>query len=123
MAWCLQADDWHEPMRKVYETYARQYHWVHTFPNAAMAVIGLLFGKGDFEETLRITALCGLDADTTASQVGALMGVIVGEARIPAKWKEPLGDRLETFVEGFESIRISKMADRTIKVNRSFSKV
>ena len=121
IAWCLQADDWHEPMRKVYETYARQYHWVHTFPNAAMAVIGLWFGKGDFEETLCITAQCGLDADTTSSQVGAVMGVLVGKARIPTKWKEPLGDRLETFVEGFESLSITIMADRTIKVHRSFS--
>ena len=123
MAWSAQADDWHEPMRKVYETYGRQYHWVHTFPNAAMMVIGLLFGKGDFEESLRITALCGLDADTTTSQVGALMGVIVGEAKIPAKWKEPLDDRLETYVEGFEKLRISEMADKSIKVNQSLSKV
>jgi ADP-ribosylglycohydrolase len=123
MDWCSQADDWHEPMRKVYETYARQYHWVHTFPNAAMAVIGLLFGKGDFEEALRITAMCGLDADTTASQVGALMGVIVGESGIPTKWKEPLADRVETFVEGFERSRISKMADKTCKVKQLFSKV
>lgn len=123
MVWCSQTDDWHEPMRKVYDTYARQYHWVHTFPNAAMVVIGLLFGKGDFEEALRITALCGLDADTTASQVGALMGVIVGESGIPAKWKDPLGDRLETYVEGFERLLISKMADKTIKANQSFSKI
>jgi ADP-ribosylglycohydrolase len=88
-----------------------------------MAVIGLLFGKGDFEEALRITAMCGLDADTTASQVGALMGVIVGESGIPTKWKEPLADRVETFVEGFERSRISKMADKTCKVKQLFSKV
>ena len=123
MDWCAQADDWHEPMRKVYETYARQYHWVHSFPNAAMMVIGLLFGKGDFEETLRITALCGLDADTTASQVGALMGEIVGESGIPAKWKYPLGDRVETYVEGFEKMKISDIADKTCKVGNLISKV
>jgi ADP-ribosylglycohydrolase len=116
MVWCAQAEDWHEPMRKVYETYARQYHWVHTFPNAAMMVIGLLFGKGDFKEALRVTALCGLDADTTASQAGAVMGVIVGESGIPAKWKDPLGDRLETFVEGFERKKVSKMASKTINL-------
>ena len=120
MEWCKLADDWHAPMRRVHETYGQQYHWVHSFPNAAMMVIGLLFGKGDFEETLRITTQCGQDADTTASQVGALMGVIVGESGIPAKWKDPLGDRLETYVEGFERLRISKMADKTFKVNRSF---
>jgi ADP-ribosylglycohydrolase len=116
MAWCTQADDWHEPMCRVYETYATQYHWVHTFPNAAIAVIGLLFGKGDFEESLRITALCGLDADTTASQVGALMGVILGESGIPAKWKDPLGDRLETYVEGYESMRITELVKKVIEL-------
>jgi len=86
-------------------------------------VFGLLFSQGDFEEALRIIALCGLDADTTASQVGALMGVIVGASGIPAKWKEPLDDRLEMYVEGFERLRILKMVDKTIKANRSFSKI
>ena len=120
MVWCAQADDWRIPMRKVYETYAKQYHWVHTFPNAAMAVIGLLFGRGDFEETLRITALCGLDTDTTASQVGALVGVILGESGIPAKWKDPLGDRVETYVEGFERMKIPKLAEITCQVEQLF---
>jgi len=123
MAWCAQADDWHEAMRKVYETCVRQYHWVHTFPNAAMAVIGLLFGKGDFEETLRITALCGLDADTTASQVGAVIGGIVGESRIPAKWKDPLGDRVETYVEGFEKMKISELTRKTINKRNQLDKL
>jgi ADP-ribosylglycohydrolase len=100
-------------MRRVYETYAKQFHWVHTFPNAAMAVIGLLYGKGDFSETLRITALCGLDTDTSASMVGALMGVIVGASGIPARWKDPLDDSVETYVEGFERMRISELATKT----------
>ena len=120
MAWCAQAQDWHEPMRRVYATYAQQYHWVHTFPNAAMAVIGLLFGKGDFEETLRITTLCGLDADTTAGQVGALLGVMLGESGIPAKWKDPLGDCVEMFAEGYERVRISELTEKTIKIRNQF---
>ena len=48
MDWCAQADDWREPMQRVYETYAQQYHWVHTFPNAAMMVIGLLVRQRRF---------------------------------------------------------------------------
>ncbi len=121
MAWCAQAHDWQAPMRRVYETYARQYHWVHTFPNAAMLVIGLLFGQGDFEEALRITALCGLDADTTASQVGAVMGVIVGASGIPAKWKDPIGTKLRTYVIGFEEIDVNDLIKMTLNSKAQIS--
>ena len=98
MDWCSQADDWHEPMRKVF-----------MIPTPAVPLGAYLSQRchGGHRAVVRHKAIlkrrcasprmCGLDADTTASQVGALMGVIVGEARIPAKWKEPLGDRLETY--------------------------
>jgi len=119
MDWCASANNWHEPMRKVYETYARQYHWVHTFPNIAMVVIGLFFGGGDFAEALHFTALCGLDANCTAGQAAALMGVLLGAEKIPEKWKDPLQDKFEIYIRKFESLIISDIAKKTIKNNQN----
>jgi len=87
-----------------------------------MLAIRLLFGQGEFEETLRITALRGLDADTTASQASAVMGVIVGAAGIPAKWKDPLGDQVETHVEGFEKVKISELSEKIIRAKNHFER-
>ena len=113
--WCQASPDWRVPMQRVYETWGTRYHWVHTFPNIALVVIGLLYGAGDFERTLRITARCGLDTDCNAGQAAAILGTILGAAAIPPEWKDPLGDRLETYVVGYEHLNISTLAARTCR--------
>ena len=58
--------------------------------NAGMIFIGLIYGENDFEKTLKITSLCGLDGDCTASTVGGLMGLIDGFDALPQKYKDYL---------------------------------
>ena len=56
--------------------------------NAGMIFIGLLYGKNDFEKSVKITSLCGLDGDCTAATVGGLLGLIVGFDALPQKYKD-----------------------------------
>ncbi|WP_153797239.1 ADP-ribosylglycohydrolase family protein [Foetidibacter luteolus] len=58
--------------------------------NAAYVVIGLLYGKGDFTQTLEITTRCGQDADCNPSSSGGILGTILGYDKIPAYWKQGL---------------------------------
>lgn len=55
--------------------------------NAAYVVIGLLYGHGDFTNTLEISTRCGQDADCNASTAGGVLGTILGYRNIPAYWK------------------------------------
>jgi hypothetical protein len=55
--------------------------------NAAYVVIGLLYGKGDFTQTLEITTRCGQDADCNPSSAGGILGTVLGYNKIPAYWK------------------------------------
>jgi hypothetical protein len=55
--------------------------------NAAYVVIGLLYGKGDFTQTLEITTRCGQDADCNPSSAGGILGTVLGYSNIPAYWK------------------------------------
>ncbi|HEX5025205.1 MAG TPA: ADP-ribosylglycohydrolase family protein [Agriterribacter sp.] len=55
--------------------------------NAAYVVIGLLYGKGDFTQTLEITTRCGQDADCNPSSAGGILGTVIGYDKIPAYWK------------------------------------
>ena len=64
--------------------------------NVAIAVIGLLWGKGDFTKSLCIAANCGEDTDCTAGFIGALMGILRGTAGIDSKWTDPIGDEIKT---------------------------
>lgn len=59
--------------------------------NVAFAMIGLLYGEGDFGRTIRIATNCGDDTDCTAATAGAVMGILYGAEAIPEKWVAPIG--------------------------------
>ncbi len=64
--------------------------------NMAIVIIGLLYGKGDFGDSLCITVNCGEDTDSTAATVGSILGIMHGIDAIPEKWKSPIGRKIKT---------------------------
>ncbi|MDD4494382.1 MAG: ADP-ribosylglycohydrolase family protein [Eubacteriales bacterium] len=58
--------------------------------NAAYVLIGLLYGNGDFENSMKITMQCGQDSDCNPSTVGSILGNYMGLSNIPDKWKSAL---------------------------------
>lgn len=63
--------------------------------NAGMIFLGLVYGENDFEKSLKITSLAGLDGDCTAATVGGLLGVMLGYENLPEKYKNYLsGDSI-----------------------------
>jgi len=63
--------------------------------NTAYVVIGLLYGKGDFTNTMEITTRCGQDADCNPSSAGGILGTLLGYDGIPAYWKQGLKEAEE----------------------------
>jgi ADP-ribosylglycohydrolase len=118
IAWCDESGSWLEAWQKAEASHAGRYHPVHAFPAICAVVIGLLFGGGDFERATCITAMCGLDTDCSAGQTAAIMGTILGGSRIPAKWKDPIGDDFETFVVGYERLKTSEVAAWTYRLGQ-----
>ena len=68
--------------------------WFQAPANVAFAVIGLLYGEGDFGKSICTAVNCGDDTDCTAATVGALLGIIQGGNAIPEKWKAAIGDAI-----------------------------
>lgn len=58
--------------------------------NSAYVTIGLLYGHGDFGESVRISTRCGQDADCNPSTVAGILGTMIGYSHIPDYWKNPL---------------------------------
>jgi hypothetical protein len=54
--------------------------------NGAYIAIGLLYGGGDFDKTLEITARCGQDADCNPSNAAGVLGALYGYTRIPERY-------------------------------------
>jgi ADP-ribosylglycohydrolase len=67
----------------------------HIIPNAAVMILGLLYGEGDFSRTLTITTMCGWDTDCNAGNAGAIVGVLCGLGGIDYEtWRKPINDFL-----------------------------
>jgi hypothetical protein len=89
-AWCRECPDWHDARKKIHDKYTLHnnelpdkngYHL-----NTAAVVAGLIYGKGDFAETLRMVFNIGWDADCTAATAGTVVGVMKG-----GKWFDDKG--------------------------------
>lgn len=65
----------------------------HIIPNAAVMILAMLYGKGDFEDTINICNMCGWDTDCNVGNVGCIMGVACGLEGIDYdKWAKPIND-------------------------------
>lgn len=60
--------------------------------NTSFVALSLLYGENDFERSMLLGVNCGYDTDCTAATVGAILGLIYGYEKIPAAWKEKIGD-------------------------------
>ena len=64
--------------------------------NMGILIIGLLYGEGNFDNSLCITVNCGEDTDCTGATLGAIYGIIHGIESIPERWIEPIGRGIKT---------------------------
>ena len=67
----------------------------HIIPNSAVMILSLLYGEGDFSDTLNICNMCGWDTDCNVGNIATIMGVRCGLDAIDYhKWRRPINDFL-----------------------------
>ena len=67
-------------------------NFTHAPLNVALTIWALWYGEGDFERSILLAANGGYDTDCNAATVGATLGFSLGQAGIPARWIEPIGE-------------------------------
>jgi ADP-ribosylglycohydrolase len=97
------------------EDYLKEYNWIHAYPNAAAEVVALYYGEGDFDKTMHIIAMAGQDVDCNATQIMTAIGIIIGSQQIPLKWREPIGNKLDTYVRTMKKMTITSLTDWTYR--------
>ena len=90
-----RGEDWKCARNKVVEL-NRDLGYFQAPANVAFAILGLLYGEGDFGRTVCLAVNCGDDTDCTAATAGAVMGIINGIESIPDKWRKPIGNSIVT---------------------------
>lgn len=68
--------------------------WFQAPANVAFVILGLLYGEGDFKQSMIYAVNCGDDTDCTAATIGAFLGILYGTSGIPEDWREYVGDRI-----------------------------
>jgi len=61
--------------------------------NFAASIVSLLYGEGDFTETIKIAVLAGWDSDNPAATWGGLLGFMHGRTAIEALFEQPMSNR------------------------------
>ncbi len=91
-------DDWRKALEYVDLKYTKERYpgVVHIIPNSAYIIISLLYGAGDFSNTLRISVMCGWDTDCNAGNVGVILGVANGIDGIDMYWRNAFSDFIVT---------------------------
>ena len=90
--------DWRQTRRLIYDHYCgggahgRYCGWIESTTNLAITALALLYGEGDFENTVRIAVLSGFDADCNAATAGGLVGLMLGYNALPASLTGPATD-------------------------------
>jgi len=60
--------------------------------NGAYIVMGLLYGKGDMDETIIISMRCGQDSDCNPSNAAGILATSLGLENLPEKYKTGIDD-------------------------------
>ncbi len=116
--WAIADKDWEQTFTKVMDNYGK-YHFVHTINNAAIVVLALVHGNGDYEKSISIAVMCGCDTDCNGATVGSIIGALSGARQLPDKWIQPLNNRVDSLIINDSRVSISDLADRTVALAQS----
>jgi hypothetical protein len=98
--------------------------------NGAMGALALLYGEGDFEETLYLSCMAGFDCDNQAATLSGLFGVAHGYKVFPKKflypvesWTMPFNNRYRMVSrDGLPHDTFTNLAKRTVRIGEQVIK-
>jgi hypothetical protein len=82
--------------------------------NGGHIVLGLLWGKGDFDQTLDISTRAGQDSDCNPSSAVGVLGVMIGYDKIPDRWKSGVAAIADKKFQ-FTDYSFNTIVDSTLK--------
>ncbi len=128
LVWYRQnPDNWETTWGLVEEKYHKDTRYHHRYAeksievklNGAYILMGLLYGKGDFEKSVLIACRCGQDSDCNPANAGGVMGAILGFAAVPERFKSALDPKRRFSASTYdwhEMLRVHEQLARQVVV-------
>lgn len=110
---CLKHEDYHDALKQCEKKYEK-YNWIHAYPNICCEIIALMYGKGDYEKTLNIVTMCGIDSDCNAGMIMPILGIQKGMRIIPKRLIHPAFDSIITYMRGYEKVNLDELVNDTL---------
>ena len=115
VGWVKRDRDWERTADRIAEEYGGL-QGCHTITNAAIVILGLLYGALDFERTISVAVMAGFDTDCNGATAGSIVGTVLGARALPEKWIAPLNDTIHSSIVEMPVGNISDLASRTVKI-------
>lgn len=125
LLWHRRKVTFRDAVRRIHKRWPEKilHYCGHTVANAQIVAAGLLWGEGDFEKTICLAVEACYDTDCNGATAGSVVGMLLGAARLPAKWVAPLNDTLETGVAVYPRlVKISDLAREGFEVYKRIRK-
>ena len=90
------------------------YGWCHTISNAMIVTASLLYGEGDYANSICMAVQACFDTDCNGATVGSILGMANGVGSIPEYWTKPINNILHTSILGVGTVKITDMVDKTM---------
>ena len=81
-------DDWRASRELIRVAYDHDPEWWGAEVNFASTIMALLYGEGDFMQTMTIASLAGWDADNNVTTSSGLLAIILGFDGLPEEIRE-----------------------------------
>jgi len=117
LRWCKKDRNWDKTTERILKKFEGM-SIAHTLNNAALTIAGLFYGENDFEKTITLTVMGGLDTDCTGATAGSIIGAISGAKMLPEKWTAPLGNKVETYLKGKQYFKSDEITKRFAQIAR-----
>lgn len=93
-----------------------QHNWCHTISNAMIVAACLLYGGKDFSKTVGLAVQTGFDTDCNGATAGSVLGMVLGEQRIPERWPAAFGRTLRTSIAGYHEVTVDELTEKTLSL-------
>lgn len=119
--------DWRAAFHYVEEKYGYQHYEgvCHIIPNAAVMILSMMYGQGEYSKTINICNMCGWDTDCNVGNLGSILGVMNGISGIDDSWLSQIGDFVcASGSLGYLNIQnVPQIATLTAKITHELYKV
>ncbi|WP_171720182.1 ADP-ribosylglycohydrolase family protein [Paenibacillus phytohabitans] len=119
LRWHREGKDWLTARELILQHHGHS-NFTDAPQNIAFTLLGWLYGT-DFEDAILKAVNCGYDTDCTAATLASILGMILGPEGLPAKWVDPVGNRVVVSppINGFPNpATLEELTERTIAMGK-----